>query len=402
MARELWINTYLRFISLLFAFYRPFPVKRKVVMVVSFAENNIELYKEMKNSLSCETIFITNKKQHSNFVKFNDAITLLFQVQHFVQFLRSIYHLSTAKIVFVDNYYGFLAAARFKKGVKCIQLWHANGAIKKFGLEDQSIRHRGKRARERFQQVYDKFEHVVVGSDAMGEIFQQAFGLDESRILKTGVPRTDVFWNKDYKQEAIRKIKSRYPFLSSKKVILYAPTYRDEQINQYKLSLDLDLFKKELGNDYILLLRLHPAVKSELNLSKDLQDFILDVSNYSSLNELLFITDILITDYSSIPFEFSFLNKPMIFYPYDLNQYKESRGFWEDYQNLVPGPIVFSNEEIISTIKSQDFDYTRIADFNIKWNEFSQGYSCKNIVEFIKVHLSENMQSELIKSSSSQ
>jgi teichoic acid glycerol-phosphate primase len=388
MAREFGIYLYLRFISLIFLLFRPFSVKRKVVMVVSFAENNIEIFKEMrKNSLSIHTVFLTKKKEYDRFSNFDEATTLLFDIRYPFQFFRALYHLSTAKIVLVDNYFGFLASARFKKGVKCIQLWHANGAIKKFGLEDHSIKTRTKNAKIRFKKVYDKFEHVIVGSDAMGEIFKHAFGLDETRILKTGFPRTDVFSNEDDQRKAVEKVYTAYPELTSKKVLLYAPTYRDEELQAFELKLNLDALKTELSNDYVLLLRLHPAVNNDIDLGHHLGGFVVNCSNYPNLNDLLFITDILITDYSSIPFEFSFFSKPMIFYPYDLSEYSKSRGLWENYEDLVPGPIVYSTEELISIIKENDFDYARLIEFHHKWNQYSQGKSSKNIVTFIHHYL---------------
>ncbi len=93
----------------------------------------------------------------------------------------------------MDNYFGFLAAATFRKETICVQLWHAAGAVKKFGLKDPSIYYRTPRAQSRFQKVYDQQTHVVVGSEKMSEIFQQSFGIPAERILRTGIPRTGLF-----------------------------------------------------------------------------------------------------------------------------------------------------------------------------------------------------------------
>ncbi|PAD80578.1 hypothetical protein CHH57_24335 [Niallia circulans] len=101
------------------------------------------------------------------------------------------------------------------------------------------------------------------------------------------------------------------------------------------------------------------------------------------LNDLLFITDILITDYSSIPFEFSFLQKPMIFYPYDLDEYRKTRGFWVPYHELVPGPIAYSTEEIVQFIHLSSFKMEKIANFHQEWNTYSIGNSSKNVVQTI-------------------
>jgi teichoic acid glycerol-phosphate primase len=388
MVREIAVFLYLRLISILFASFRFFQVQRKVVFVASFADNNVSIYQEMqRQGVNCRTVFLTTRKAHPHFAGLTGADKLLFDIRHFPQFVTSIYHLATAKVVFVDNYYGFLAAASFKEETKCIQLWHANGAVKKFGLEDHSTEARSENARKRFRQVYDRFDHVVVSSDAMAQIFQKAFGLSGEKILKTGVPRTDVFFSKDAQKQAAQKVYQHYPQLAGKKVVLYAPTYREEQLDSFELRLNLDLLKKELGTDYALLLRLHPAIKNSVMLNNDLKDFVFDVSGYPSLNDLLFITDLLISDYSSIPFEFSLLNKPMLFFPYDLTHYSKTRGLWEDYHQLVPGPVVLSTAEIIKAIRHQEFDYDRLKGFNHKWNEYAHGESSQNIVAFAKAHL---------------
>ena len=138
---------------------------------------------------------------------------------------------------------------------------------------------------------------------------------------------------------------------------------------------------KELKSDYILLLRLHPAVKIELD--NKYPDFVIDVSSYQNLNDLLVVTDLLITDYSSIPFEFALLNKPMIFFAYDLDEYAHSRGFWEDYQELVPGPIVTDTDSLINCIEESHFDLNRVKSFADQWNQYSKGYSSERLIQAI-------------------
>ncbi|CAM4002336.1 CDP-glycerol glycerophosphotransferase family protein [Mesobacillus zeae] len=388
MAREIAVFLYLRVFSTIFFFSRFFPVQKKVVFVVSFIENNKYVYKELRRQdKSCRTVFLANKRVLPYFSKYEEASTLLFEISHITSFIRSVYHLATAKVVFIDNYYGFLAAANFKKEVQCIQLWHANGAIKKFGLEDESIVFRSSGAKRRFCKVYERFDKVVVGSEKMANIFKKAFNVSEDKILRTGIPRTDLFFNEKRRKKSIRKLYRLYPFLAGKRVILYAPTYRDDQLSSYELRVNLDLMKRELGSDYIFLLKLHPAIKREAFIASGLEDFAYDFSGYPNINDLLFITDILITDYSSLPFEFSLLKKPMVFFPYDLKDYNQKRGLWEDYTDLVPGPIAFSTEQIADTIKNGRFSEEVVEQFNQNWNSYSRGNSSKNVITYIKDHL---------------
>lgn len=295
--------------------------------------------------------------------------------------VSSIYHLATSKTVFVDNYYGFLAAVQFKKDVECIQLWHAAGAIKKFALHDPSNETRNEAAIDRFKRVYANFHKIVVGSENLAHIYFQAFGVKDENILRTGIPRTDLFYHEEYSELAKREIPNRIPGLNGRKIILYAPTYRDEDLNHFRLHLHLDEMYKELKDTHVVLLRLHQAIGSRATSYH--RDFVYDFTDYPSMNELLFVSDYLITDYSSIPFEYSLLEKPMIFYPYDLKDYKEERGFWEDYETSVPGPIAYDTESIIKLIKQGQFDMEKIKRFSEEWNAYSKGSSSRNMVNYI-------------------
>ncbi|MGM0902865.1 MAG: CDP-glycerol glycerophosphotransferase family protein [Bacillota bacterium] len=386
MVREIAVYLYLRLFSLVFSLFNVLPLQKKIVLVASFTENNLYIFDEFqKQNVDFRTIILANKKVYPFLAsELSKETVLLFDFKKLTQYIMSIYHLATAKVVFIDNYFGFLAATKFKKDVKCIQIWHANGAIKKFGLEDQSVEFRTERAKERFKKVYNNFHKITVGSDAMADIFIQAFGLSENRILRTGIPRTDLFYNVDKKESIEQYLYKKYPFLADKQVILYAPTFRDEKLETFELHINLKLLKKELEEEYILLLKLHPAIKNSITITEDLKGFVYDFSDYPNVNELFFVADLLITDYSSLPFEYSILNKPMIFFPYDLIEYRRTRGFWEDYKKLIPGPIAYSTTEIVQTLKTKDFQLEKVVAFNQKWNTYSNGHSSENLVAYTK------------------
>lgn len=393
MAREIAINIYLFFFGMVFKFFNIlFPTKNKVVHVVSFSENSINIYKEWKRQeQSCRTIFLLTKSSLTsefNAIKQDDDQILQFTPSSPIAFLEGLFHLATTKIVLVDNYYGFLANIRFKTEVKCYQLWHANGAIKRFGLRDPSNKKRSKQALIRFQKVYKQFHQVIVGSDKMKEIFKEAFNLNENHFLPIGIPRTDVFFHEESINKKKERLLQQYPELRTNKLILYAPTFRDENLETYELKIDLELLYQDLrDSDYLILLKLHPAIRNTVTIDDSMKDFVYDFSHFANTNELLFITDILVTDYSSIPFEFSLLNKPMIFYPYDLNHYKESRGFWTEYKKLVPGPVVSSTNELIEVIRQQSFDYHLINTFNHEWNTNNDGKASYRFVKYLQADL---------------
>ncbi|WP_010631093.1 CDP-glycerol glycerophosphotransferase family protein [Sporolactobacillus vineae] len=370
------ITLYLLAFRFAFLLFRYFPQKNRVVFVVSFSENTRFIADEFRSEhVAVEFVFLCRGKCIDAF-KDDRSVVLPFETMNPGALFRSAYYLATAKVVFVDNYFGFLSVVRFREGVPCIQIWHAPGALKTFGLEDNSIAGRSERARRRFRKVYEKFDKVVAGSEIMADIFKRSFGLTDDRILRTGFPRTDFFFQK---HEAGRRPSHHFP--ADRKKILYAPTFRNRQRDRFPL--DLDLLKKELGHEYVLLLRLHPAERSGYRFSAEDQSFIIDCSNDSSIDELMLASDLLITDYSSIPVEYSLLGKPMIFYPYDLEAYGKERGFQSDYLKWVPGPVAFTTEELIKVIRQDRFNLSQVKEFAALWNRYSHGDASKKLVDYV-------------------
>ncbi|WP_245911297.1 CDP-glycerol glycerophosphotransferase family protein [Paraliobacillus ryukyuensis] len=357
------------------------PQQKKTVFVSSFGDNIYHVAQATNKLSDHQLIVLKDKRCRMDFSTIDNVKTLSFQLTHLVDYVRSIYHLATSKVIFIDNYFGFLSVTKFNENVQCIQLWHAAGAIKQFGLMDPSNATRTPRANKRFQQVYDRFSYVVVGSEKMSRIFRQSFNLSESQILRTGIPRTDFFFDKQALQQAQYHIRKLFPMIDGKKVILYAPTFRNNELSNINLQLDITKLRAELGEEYILLLRLHPAIVG--TYENIYSDFVIDVSNYENINHLLVLADLLITDYSSVPFEFSLLEKPMIFFTYDLEEYTKKQGFWEEYTTNLPGPIALSTEDIISIIKSNQFDLNLIKEYTKQWNQYSRGNSSENIVHYI-------------------
>lgn len=358
-----------------------FPQKEKTTFVASFGDNILHTVKEVERQTEDQVVILQTSQCKINFNNASDRVVLRFETLNLIDWLKSIYHLATSRHIFVDNYYGFLAVTHFKSNVNCVQLWHAAGAIKQFGLKDPSNDVRNNRAMDRFEKVYNRFDHVVVGSEKMTSIFKDSFGIPNERILRSGIPRTDFFFDTITKKRAEQSLSDTYPLIQGKKIILYAPTYRDDQLHVSNTALDIKHMHEQLKDDYVLLLRLHPAMKVSLN--NDYPDFVIDVSSDHYLNHLLVITDVLITDYSSIPFEFSLLNRPMVFFAYDLEGYTKSRGFWEDYEGLVPGPIVRDTASLVRCIEADDFDLAKVRSFAQQWNQYSRGNSSEQLIQAI-------------------
>lgn len=378
MVREIFITFYLLFYKIWFTLFSIFPVKNKVVFLASFTENNVYIYNKLKESFTGEIVFLCKKSCFNNLKQLTSKCYLV-ETTNIAHEMKAAYHLMTAKTIIVDNYFGLLAAAKFRDEVECIQIWHAVGAVKSFGFLDPFVRNRSNREKKRILCVYKNFHKVVVGSKTFEHIFEQAMFIKEHQFLRIGYPRTDFFYNKNLHSQLKQKFFEQYPMLKNKKIILYAPTYRPN-IEQNDLVLNIGSLYEQFGKDFVLLVRMHPSVTLSIE-NENYKDFLYDFSKNISINELLVVTDYLITDYSSIPFEFSFFNKPMIFYPYDLKQYEKNPGLWASYEEIVPGPIAKSTEEIINIIKQGDFP--NYGDFHHKWNEFNIGKSSENLVNYI-------------------
>src|SRR5699024_10688131 len=225
MVREVAISIYLALFRLIFTICKMFPQKEKTVCVSSFGDN-IHYSTQSLRSISDQDIIYL--KDRSCTYPFDTSIGTFipFTMMHPIAYIRSIYHLATATTILTDNYFGFFAAAPFKSGTLCIQLWHAVGALKQFGLNDPAIAKRSDKAIERFRQVYDTFDYVIVGSEKMGTIFRENFGLSHERLRRAGIPRTDLFYDENAMNRMRQDMIDRYPETRGKKVILYAPTFR--------------------------------------------------------------------------------------------------------------------------------------------------------------------------------
>ncbi|SFD26258.1 CDP-glycerol glycerophosphotransferase, TagB/SpsB family [Bacillus sp. 491mf] len=384
MIRELVVDIYLIIFKFLHSLMNLFPMQRKVTFIMSYGENHIFIYDEMKRQkIDYEVIFLYKPTCKYKVDSYSNVKSYTFESKNIFHMIQSAYHLSTSQYVIVDNYFGSLAGIKFKKGVQCIQLWHAAGAIKKFGMLASAFYKRSPRAQKRFLDVYDHFHKIVVGSDALANIYKGAFGLSDDRILKTGIPRTDLFFYEQCKREIKNNILSINPSLKGKKVILYAPTFRDKELEDFGLHLDIDAMYREFGHEYVLIIKLHPAIRNKCDYEGKYEGFLYDYSSYSNINDLFLVTDVLITDYSSIPFEFCLLNKPMIFFAYDLKKYAKKRGIIGNYASSVPGPIVYNMNDLIQVLKQARFNIEDVTKFSLKWNQYSEGDASERFVNMV-------------------
>lgn len=303
----------------------------------------------------------------------------------FKEFCSLIYDMSTAKNIFLDDYYLMTSAMRVRAGQNLVQLWHGAGAFKKFGYSRLDTEDGVKN----IHGGYKRYTHVPVSSEDIIYCYKEAFGISEENVLPIGVPRTDIFFQEDKIRELEGNFYKKYPELSSKKIVLIAPTYRGSKISEanYDIEkLDLPRVQKALGNEYALGIKWHRAILDNIKRGKisiEVPAGCYDFSDYKDAGELLPVTDVLITDYSSIIFEYSIFSKPIIYFPYDFNEYKINRGLYFDFDEYVYGDIVFDCESLINSIKNGNLCLEKRRAFVDKFMKACDGKSSERLYEIL-------------------
>ena len=279
-----------------------------------------------------------------------------------------------------------------RKGQVYVQCWHGT-PLKRLGYDlessDNSMNSM-QEIREKYRTDAKKFSYLISPSPFTTEKFASAWNLVKTnqthKIIEEGYPRNDRLINTtDEERTEIRKSLG----VDDKKVILYAPTWRDNQHTSgegytYKTEVDFDKLKRELGDEYVILFRAHYLVANSFDFDR-YAGFVRDVSSYSDINELYIAADILITDYSSVFFDYANLRKPMIFYMYDLEQYaNELRGFYISLDEL-PGPIVRDEDSLIAEIRACDNwkPDSKYEEFCGKYNPKDDGHASERTLKKI-------------------
>ncbi|MDO4517715.1 MAG: CDP-glycerol glycerophosphotransferase family protein [Bacillota bacterium] len=243
-----------------------------------------------------------------------------------------------------------------------------------------------------------RYDYFLSPSAFASEKFKTAFNLHalgkEDIVVETGYPRNDLLFNFD--EDYVAKVKDSLGISGDKKIILYAPTFRDNMHDgggyTYDTHLDFQSLQQEVGDEYVVLFRAHYFVASQFDFSK-YEGFVYDVSKLDDITPLYAISDMLITDYSSVFFDYANLKRPIIYYMYDMEEYATGiRGFYLDLEEL-PGPIVKTEDDLIKAIKSLALDQESIKGFqdygekydafNARYNYLDDGHASKRVADIL-------------------
>ncbi|MBQ8227736.1 MAG: CDP-glycerol glycerophosphotransferase family protein [Clostridia bacterium] len=256
------------------------------------------------------------------------------------------YLLATSKYVFLNDNFMPMGSLNFSKDAVITQLWHAEGVFKKFGLHIPQPED----VRKRELAGASKLSFVVCSSESVKSLYAEAFGVEENKVLPLGAPRCDRFFKECKTDDIKKKFLQKYPQCKGKKLVLYAPTFRDDAEEDKVLlkSIDMKKFSEKLSDEFAFLIRLHPQIH---RCDSALQGAV-DVTDWEDVGELTLICDCMITDYSSVCMDAALIGKPLAFYAFDLEKYASDRSFYFDYESYVPGPVAKSFDELLDVIKN--------------------------------------------------
>lgn len=358
-------NLFYSLYALFFNISRIFPIKKNRVALVAphngGSNDSLGVLKAfLEEKGGYDIVFISTNDLKLDFSGISSLIKSCLKAAGFFTFKAKA--LATSKFVFLNDNFMPMASLKFSKAAVVTQLWHAEGAFKRFGLSaplTDEIREREKRCSQRL-------DYIVCSSKNVVPIYAEAFGVDEGKILPLGSPRTDRLFNKDTKKLR-EEFDGKHPECKGKKLILFAPTFRDSAEKDAALlsGIDTEEFSRELP-EYALLTKLHPQIHS----SKPI-DGATDVTK-EDIGMLTLICDSVITDYSSVCMDFALLSKPCFFYAFDLEEYEDERSFYFDYESYVPGPVAKDFDALVENIKNPRNSEEKLRsfrDFNFDYTD---------------------------------
>lgn len=365
------------------ACYELFSLRKVKSNKIVFVENNHRelsnnfylLYHKMKETNRYKVEIAYLKKYKSN------VLNVIWQNTYVL------FKISNAKVIFIDEGCSCISCCLLREESKLINVWHGCGVFKKFGYSSASKIFGMSEKEFALYPEHRHYAYVTVSAPAVIDYFADAMNMKEEKekIIPIGVSRTDIFFSHDFRETALLKLRKLFPQCKGKKIILYAPTFRGQTYNAAAPdAIDWEYLYSCLKEEYFLLIKEHPLIKEKIKLSIDLSDFCADVTDVLSIDELLAVSDILVTDYSTVIFEFSLFQRPMIFFAYDLEDYIKWRGFYFDYEQFVPGPIVRDNEQLAEAIKQAgSFDRQRVENFKNRFMASCDGRSTERIIELV-------------------
>lgn len=374
------------FLNIIYGVIKIFPVKDKVTIVSrqsNSPSNDIKMISaEIKRQSPNTSVVVLCKKIDKG---------VLNKIKYLGHLLRQMWHIGRSKIIITDSYSIAISCLRQRRDVKVIQIWHALGALKKFGKS--IVGNDGEGRKEylaRSLNMHQNYTDILISSEKCRKAYAEAFGYNEDKMFIGSLPRVDCLRDDRFLNSCRERITKEYANLGNReerKIITYAPTFRaGKDISKEIISLasKIDYTK------YIFIIKKHPLmnlnIKSGADISENIEAGNIIFDEKFETIEMLAISDIVICDYSAIIFEAAIMDKALIFYAFDLDDYLEKRNFYLDYESSMPGLVCKTSDELISAIENSCF-------YPDKVRKFSSDYVQKrdNCTEELVSHILKNL-----------
>ncbi len=372
--RSIIISMYLFIFRIAYHLFCLLPVQEKTLFWMSYGENAIPIHQRLiQQKKQLKQVLIFDKRYMKNMHSWN--------VDHKVAYtpmrvLSISYHLATSSHVFLDNYVGELSVSSSRKNTVRIQLWHAAGTLKRFGLTSSKTDLMSTRAQKRFRRVYQEYGDFIVPGMRCADQFMAPHDLDQSHFKPFGMPRTDYWFDQIQRERRTTELKEHY-VKSDRRILLYAPTYREYQSTEDQTMRQFEQLAKA---GWTILVKLHPTIRA---LSTYTSTHIHLLDDAYSINDYLLITDVLVTDYSSIPFECCLLKIPAFLYTPDIDTYRQLPGLVDQYPKPLPVRQTERMEQLTQWIMSDTIleeCRQHMQEFQTSWYDHPPGQAVERIV----------------------
>jgi CDP-ribitol ribitolphosphotransferase len=269
--------------------------------------------------------------------------------------------IAKADYIFVDDYVPIFKTITPRKETKLIQLWHAGVGFKSVGYS----RFGRDGSPHPTDSCHRRYDYALCGAEGLIHVYEEVFGIQENQFLPYGLPRLDGYMDEAKIQAYRESFYTQYPQFKDKKIVMFAPTYRGATQDKAYYPFDkinFDTLYETLGDEYIFMFKMHPFIQEKVEIPAMYQDKIVDFSQGHDINELFYVTEVLITDFSSNLYEFALHRKPMIFYAFDKDYYQLTRGVHRTLDEA-PGNVCESFDEVLNVLKHHTFDLEKLDAF---------------------------------------
>lgn len=352
-------------LNLIFACFKLLPVQDKVTFISRQSDEKTEdiqlLGDELaRTSPNLKLVFLCRKLDGG----------IARKIRYCFHIFAQMYHIATSKVVILDSYCICVSVLKQRKSLTVIQMWHALGALKKFGLSIVGEGEGRDAGVAEVMAMHRNYTYVITSGQACLPHFAEAFGYSEDAMRIMSLPRVDKLTDPGIKADVLARIYDYYPEFKEKKVVVYAPTFRKGK----DISVEIDALASRFSDEYIFVLKKHPLM--DVSCSNALVD-----TEFSTL-EMMFAADYVICDYSAVVYEAAILKKPLFFYTFDYDSYGVDRDFYTDYKTEMPGFMSSEPQQLADALMADQYDLQRVADFSRRYVEHQEGCT-ERLAEFV-------------------